>query len=144
MICPMAKSQRRISKNPKQAARVFWPRETKMIRMVESVTTVNSARKIPSGSQFPKTEPISTFQIPQPKWMSGRFNNPMGLQEQDLLERRLFKWQNGPKGFAKVPYSTSPGQGKPGNTEAIGGNTHPKHPLKTLFTGLVTKCLLGQ
>src|SRR5262245_54654782 len=49
MIWLMAKSHIMTSKKPRSGARNFMPRETKMIRMVPRVTTVNSARKISNG-----------------------------------------------------------------------------------------------
>src|SRR5437868_1364831 len=49
MIWPMAKSQMLISKKPSREASSLIPRETKMIRTVESVTTQISARKTSKG-----------------------------------------------------------------------------------------------
>src|SRR5258708_7657213 len=49
MIWPMANSQMLISKKPSTDAMVFIPRDRKMIRMVESVTTQSSAKKMSSG-----------------------------------------------------------------------------------------------
>ncbi len=48
---PMANSQMLTSNAPKSGARNFMPRATKMVRMVESVTTQTSAAKINKGSE---------------------------------------------------------------------------------------------
>src|SRR6266566_5210297 len=50
MIWPMANSQMLTSKNP-SGARVFMPRDTKIVFMVASVTTHNSATKTSRGSR---------------------------------------------------------------------------------------------
>src|SRR5436305_15139908 len=51
MIWPMANSQMLTSKNPSSGARVFMPRDTKIVFMVASVTTHNSATKTSRGSR---------------------------------------------------------------------------------------------
>src|SRR6266566_1518552 len=50
MIWPMANSQMLTSKNP-SGARVFMPRDTKIVFMVARVTTHNSATKTSRGSR---------------------------------------------------------------------------------------------
>src|SRR5262245_25007669 len=47
----MAKSQMETSKNPTTGASTFMPREMKMMRSVERVTTHNSAKKTKIGNQ---------------------------------------------------------------------------------------------
>src|SRR5436190_17279268 len=49
MIWLIANSHIITSKKPRSGASNFMPRETKMIRMVPSVTTANSARKMSTG-----------------------------------------------------------------------------------------------
>lgn len=50
MIWPMANSQMLTSKKPSVDANPFIPRDTKMIRMVDSVTTVTSAANTTTGN----------------------------------------------------------------------------------------------
>jgi hypothetical protein len=47
----MAKSQIVISKKPRTGAKSFMPRDTKIMRSVEIVTTLNSARKTTMGKK---------------------------------------------------------------------------------------------
>src|SRR6516165_10572801 len=49
MTWPMAKSQMVTSKKPTMGARSFLPRDKKMMRSVNSVTTLNSAKKTRIG-----------------------------------------------------------------------------------------------
>ena len=52
MTSPMANSQMLTSNRPRSGARNFMPRDTKMVRMVEIVTTHTSAIKIYTGSEL--------------------------------------------------------------------------------------------
>src|SRR4051812_47604608 len=54
MIWPMANSQMLTSKNPRKAARARIPRATKIVRIVDSVTTHVSAKNTTTGNAYGK------------------------------------------------------------------------------------------
>src|ERR1700722_7351451 len=83
MIWPMANSQMATSKKPRIDAGTLRPRDTKMMRMVDRVTTHTSAVKMMSGSSRGLAAAASrnVFKRRPPRGTSGRPNGRTAADE---------------------------------------------------------------